>query len=398
MAEKPIVSVIECNEYDLVKVKDSLKKGFQKLGGINKFIKENEKVLIKPNVLGPFPPEKNVTAHPVVVQALIQLVKEINAKPFVAESAGAMEDFGTTKALDKAGILELEAKERIPVKPFEETGYKKIRINGRKLNEFFIPNDVIKSNKIISVPKLKTHANTLYTGAIKNSFGFVPLKYRKKAHSFKKTEEFSEALVDIFSVRTPDLIVMDAIESMEGEGPVGGKKANTNLLLLSNDAVALDSTAIDLIGFSEKEVHHVRIAGERGLGEKDLNKINLLIPKNLKKFSFSKPSTVIYEGRIPSPLRRIAIEMITPKPQINRNKCISCLNCVKHCPVKAIKDSGKTPSINRNECIECYCCMEVCSSNAITPKRSLAAETASKILKLIRRREKIINKKQHNCN
>ena len=103
---------------------------------------------------------------------------------------------------------------------------------------------------IVSVPKLKTHGLTQYTGAIKNMMGTIPGNGKKNVHLIApKADGFAKALVDIFQMSPPHLIVMDAIVGMGGNGPNAGQPRKVGLILASRDSVAMDAVASSIIGF-----------------------------------------------------------------------------------------------------------------------------------------------------
>lgn len=79
---------------------------------------------------------------------------------------------------------------------------------------------IIEADKIINVPKIKTHVMTIYTGAVKNLFGIVPGNYKAQYHlKFGDIRDFSDMLIDLCQFAKPVLTVMDAVIGMEGYGP-----------------------------------------------------------------------------------------------------------------------------------------------------------------------------------
>ncbi len=159
---KPIVSVAKCKSYDFSKVKKAIVKSLAPFGGIKAFVKPQQGVLVKPNVLGAFAPEEAVTTHPAILKAVLQIVKEAKARPFVAESCGIGIDASTTRAFAKSGIKAVAEEEKVKCFPLETKGYRKVK-SGK--SEFFVSKAFLDVDVVISLPKLKTHALTLYTGA-----------------------------------------------------------------------------------------------------------------------------------------------------------------------------------------------------------------------------------------
>ena len=137
------------------------------IGGTSSFIKPGDKVLIKPNMLQGKSPEEAITTHPVVVEAIVNMVKDAGAFPFIGDSPGdparGMESFW-----DITGFSNVAERTGAKLVNFEKTGsYKEIRNN----IEYRIAKKVIDADLIINVPKIKTHGLTIFTSAIKNMYG-----------------------------------------------------------------------------------------------------------------------------------------------------------------------------------------------------------------------------------
>jgi len=190
---------------------------------------------------------------------------------------------------------------------------------------------------------------------------------------------------------------MDAVVSMAGDGPAAGEPVAAGLLLASRDAVSLDAVAGEIVGFKPGEVAGTRIAGEQGLGEADLTKIEIKGEKlvGVRIEGFSKP-TIGIRNKILDWLPGIFLKhlmegMTMGRPVIDSRACSTCYACVAACPAAAMSHApGKSPVINYRKCIECYCCQELCPDNAICLKMptfirlvKLAEAAAKKIFRLL---------------
>lgn len=172
------VSLIKCSSYEEDEVSFAAARSVELIGGIAKFIKPGQTVLIKPNMLGSHPPEKGVTTHPSVVKAVIKLVQNIGAHPIVGDSPGfdneqkAFEVCGFKKVCDETGAKFADFKETAELKvPF-----------GRRFKSFTVAKAVIEADVIINLPKLKTHTLTGITAATKNTFGCIPGLLKSEWH------------------------------------------------------------------------------------------------------------------------------------------------------------------------------------------------------------------------
>ncbi|MFB3813627.1 MAG: DUF362 domain-containing protein [Terriglobales bacterium] len=125
-----------------------------------------------------------------------------------------------------------------------------------------LPRMILEADAFITVPVLKTHALTHFTGSLKNQWGCVP-NYLDRIHNHTHIHELLPELHRIFK---PKMSLMDGILTMEGRGPVAGNTRKLDLILASRDGVALDTTAMRLVGLDPSRCRHVMLAGERRLG------------------------------------------------------------------------------------------------------------------------------------
>ncbi|OGS20334.1 MAG: hypothetical protein A2252_07875 [Elusimicrobia bacterium RIFOXYA2_FULL_39_19] len=372
------VSIIKCTDYNKDRVYSAVKQSVDYLGGIEKYIKKGERVLIKPNLLSMKTPDKAVTTHPEVLRAVIRLVKEAGATPFVGDSPGGkMTGYsGSFRKLanpdqywQETGMKAVCGEEGAEIVSFETGGSEVFELKNRKhVKTLRLSKTALSFDSIIDVPKLKTHGMVLFTGAIKNLFGCVSgltkAEYHKQA---VHPEAFSRMLVDIFSIVKPKLGIFDAVEAMDGNGPSSGRVKKVGVILASADCVALDTVGSMVLGFkSAKEISAIRLAGEQGLGESDISKIEIEGEKleSVVQKDFIKPSNAALRNM--SPIVGVLLnKFFWVYPKINEAKCAVCRVCVDNCPVKAINIKTKYPSVDRKKCIKCMCCHELCTYDAI---------------------------------
>ncbi|HGJ67295.1 TPA: DUF362 domain-containing protein, partial [bacterium] len=244
-----------------------------------------------------------------------------------------------------------------------------INLNSKYAEKVVISKTVIDVDILISIPKFKTHSLTQITGAIKNSFGFLIGGDKGRIHAVTGNyENFLEAILDIYLIRKPDLVIMDAVIGMEGNGPSSGPLRHIGKIIASDDGVAIDSVMAFMMGKSPDKIKMLKMAKERKIGEIDISKIEII--GDLKPIKgFKMPSTFLsqFAGRIYN--NHFARSLVWSKPIIKKDKCKNCGICAKNCPVKAMATDGKIPSINRKACIRCYCCQELCPNDAIELRR-----------------------------
>jgi uncharacterized protein (DUF362 family)/Pyruvate/2-oxoacid:ferredoxin oxidoreductase delta subunit len=373
--KKSKVAIVRCSGYEDADVGRAISKGIELLGGISSFVKPNEVIVLKPNVLIGSDPAKCVTTHPAVFKAVARLLIEAGVDCRYGDSSGFGKcEFNMKRAKLKQMADELGAK----LADFD---------NGRTINtpgsiltkKFTVANGVLDTDGLISLPKLKTHGLFRFTGAVKNQFGCIPGIHKAQFHlKLPDPYDFATMLVDLNLYIKPRLYIMDGIIAMEGNGPRTGKPRKLNVLLFSNDPVALDSVACKIININPEFVLTCP-AGEKGkLGTYQLESIDIigdqLEPFIVQDFDIVRKIPMQSKGGI---LRKFFKSQICPKPVIDKTKCSNCGTCEEMCPAqpKAIFRDGSTdpsfPIYNYNQCLRCFCCQELCPEGAITIKTPL---------------------------
>ena len=365
------ISIVKCKTYNADELAASVRKSLDLIGGISKFVKSNQKVLIKPNLLSATTPDTGIDTHPEFIRAVIKLVKEPGARILLGDSPSV---WGSPQEVDavyeESGMKKLAADEKIELVKFKRSRIK----SGYPLTTWIDDCDCI-----ISLPKFKTHDLMVLTGAIKNLFGLVPGLYKMELHKRAlSARELAGVLADIYSISRPTLSIVDAIIAMEGDGPAsGGTLRNLGLILAGSDAVALDSAMATIMGLSPTDIFSTKVAAERGLGNADFNKIDVLGQRieDLVAADFKLPQTSVL-NKIPRPFLNLGKSLLRFRMRIDDAKYTTCGLCVKACPVSAITiREGKT-KINNNKCVLCMCCKEVCPQGAVSIKKSLVARIA----------------------
>jgi uncharacterized protein (DUF362 family)/Pyruvate/2-oxoacid:ferredoxin oxidoreductase delta subunit len=363
----------------IAKVKESIyqttKEVIDLLGGIEEYVSAKERVLIKPNLCTKRRSDSGATTDKRVIEALVKIVKEVGANPALMESAIYPND--TEEIFDFLGYKSLG----VPIFNVDKVEWREVKIpNYDKLSHIGLPKEFFQYDKIINVPKLKTHIQTTVSLGMKNLKGFIPGKQKHLTHLVG----LDSAIVDLNKLIKSDLIVVDGIVGMEGMmGPTWGSPVKLGLMIAGDNVVATDAVCCRLMGINPKEVKHLALASRVGLGPIDLNKIELFgepIDKVSRKFAYPKHSTLyskvgngILRGMhlIRNPIARlIGRQTVTKKIprkeiRVDLNKCNLCELCQKACPKGAIKVTDRV-LIDKSECILCCCCIEACNQGAIS--------------------------------
>lgn len=140
--------------------------------------------------------------------------------------------------------------------------------------EILIPK-IFKGSNILHLPTVKTHGHTTTTGAMKNAFGGLIPKYRHHAHL-----KIHEVLVDLLAIQKEIhkgiFAVMDGCICGNGAGPRTMEPFIGNIILASDDQVAIDAVASKMMGFDPLKIDYIKLAHDRSLGMGDIDQIDIV--------------------------------------------------------------------------------------------------------------------------
>ncbi|MCX8081810.1 MAG: DUF362 domain-containing protein [bacterium] len=361
MKEKVVVA--RCASYEKSVVEKAINKIFSVLN-----IQSPDKVLFKPNMLSARTPEEGVTTHPVVLEISVNLCK--SPKKIIGDSPASVNK-PVELYWEKCGYKNVSQNTGVPLVKFSNSIMIELQVSGKK--EKVPVTDYLKEYRIFNLPKLKTHGLTVITAALKNLYGLIPGFHKSVLHSkFISPVEFSEFLISYYQVIKPYVFfnLIDAIISMEGEGPSAGNLIHTGYLIGGRDAVAIDMICCELTGLKVEDVPYLRIYKER-YGLPDIEVIGD-IPLSTKKFNIpGRKRNKIFSSKVLKPVLCLLAKYFKAIPVINPSVCKKCYACREVCPVKAISENLK---FDRKKCINCLCCFEVCPYKAINIKKSLIAK------------------------
>ena len=350
---KSKVSIVRCEDYSLENIRRAIKQTLENLGGLGSFIKPHQKVLVKPNLLSAKDPSRAITTHPSIVQVTVEEIKKLKAIPVVGDSPGGA-DRGVKRVWDNTKMSEAAKNTKTELVKFEGGGVCKAQTSKGKI--YYISKHAVKADAIISLAKMKTHVLTLFTGAIKNMFGLIPGFRKGEYHKqLPRPKDFSQMLVDVFSLAQPKLNIVDAVVCMDGDGPSSGNPKYLGLILASRDAVALDKVCAGIFGFKENEIDTTNIAEERGLGTADFSKIEI-VGEKLSDIVF--PKFDLPSNRFLKIIPKFMVKLLEPyvwvRPNIKEELCTNCNICVENCPMKVIQKDPRRPTFNYKNCINCF--------------------------------------------
>jgi uncharacterized protein (DUF362 family) len=224
-------------------------------------------VVVKPNLCTTVPGKiemSNTAAD--LTRAVCEVLLTRTRRVILGESDNLRQK--AQEAFEATGYVPMAKKLGVRIVNFSEDSW--ARVEDSPIGGLELPKTLLEADVFITLPVLKTHALTYFTGALKNQWGCLP-QYNRILHH----KNLDEALVYLQRRLRPALTLMDGIVGMEGRGPVNGKPRRLDLILASRDAVALDATAMRLVGLDTSLCRHLTLAGKEGLGVTDENRITV---------------------------------------------------------------------------------------------------------------------------
>lgn len=315
---KPIVSIVKCTELpgnttfmngkfqrmqeDLEIIKKAVKDAVEMaVGSVDDIVKEGQTVLIKPNIAFLAPPESFAVVDPRMIEAVVWYFKThskakevwIGENPSLGMHVGrarpALETAGMTAAAISGGADKIIY--------FDEEPLVDVEIPGAtffKHAEVFKP--FLDADVVINLPKMKVHLAGTVTLGLKNWNGIVPNVHPSGQQQGVHRIDLGQKMADMYRIRKADLTIIDALIGMEGQGPHAGTPVEMNLVIAGTDTVAVDAVSASIMGFEPMEVPAIRCAGTDGLGEMDLNRIDIVgEPLNRVRRFFNVPMAILWE-------------------------------------------------------------------------------------------------------
>ncbi len=324
-----------------------------------------KRVLIKPNVLRASEAREGIVTHPAVLRAVVEKVEAMGpASIVVGDNPGLFSYGANEESFRTTGLMEAAQGY------YQNIGNDSLQVafNFRFMPAVSISRIVLEADVVISLPKFKTHGLTVLTGAIKNSYGFLPGAQKARLHQAAGSPAFfHDLVVEVFRLRVPDFFLMDAVVGMEGNGPASPDLREVGLILASDNAVALDAVMARMMGCDPALLRFLQKAKEMGLGDYDLGQIEVL--GELKQLPGWKLPPLGGEAMLRNEaIQSMICQKALLKPQADPVRCTGCGTCLEQCPVSALSLEDGLPRADADTCITCFCCQEICPEKAITLK------------------------------
>jgi len=279
----PIVRSISAREtepLDLIQIQGevapAVAKAFEVLGGIERFVQPGDLVLLKPNVSFPNLPKWGGTTNPELVKAVAQAVLNAGAKRVIVtdhtmgDSAACFKRTGL-----EATFADLAEVKLLPIQ--NENLFQEVAVtNGQALKTVKLAKLLERANVVINLPCAKSHVATEVSFGLKNLMGLIwDRKY------FHDNTDLHVAIGELATVIRPHLTILDATRVLVTNGPTGpGKMQELGIILVGTDPLAVDALAVTLANWNNRSlpaqsIKHLNHAANLGVGEIDLDKLNI---------------------------------------------------------------------------------------------------------------------------
>lgn len=222
---------------------------------------KDKTVLLKPNLVGP-DPLGVMNTHPVVIAATRESFLRLGASQVFVGDGPAM-DRDTEAVIESVRLSEYIgplARTFVDLN-VDEVERVQLRTRASRLKELYLPKTALGADFLVSMPKLKTHHWAGVTLSLKNMFGIVPGSCYGWPKNVLHWAGIDRAILDINAAAWPDFAIVDGITGMEGNGPIQGTSKAAGVLVLGDDAVAVDATCCRVMGLAPGRVRYLARAG-----------------------------------------------------------------------------------------------------------------------------------------
>lgn len=264
----PVLAVVSGKDYRLL-----VTKAVETAGGIEKFVKSGDTVVIKPNIGWDRTPEQAANTHPLVVRMLAELALDAGA--------GKVQVFDHTcnekrRCYNNSGIIDELMKvgdRKIKWEHIDRRKFVPIDIDkGKSLKRWEIYKDALAADCYINVPVAKHHGLSRLSLGLKNSMGVIGGN-RGRLH-----QNIGQDLADLATAIQPKLTVIDATRILLRNGPQGGRIEDVRVMdtvIATSDPVAADAYATTLFDMEPEAIASTVAAYKMGLGEMDLARMEI---------------------------------------------------------------------------------------------------------------------------
>lgn len=270
MNKKYKVSVVKRNGKS---VQETIRKAVDLIGGLERFVKPGQKVLLKPNYTGLLIPGEGGVTSLEVQEGVILLLQELGVTDITIGDGCGTVHIGTTKIFQETGVKAMA--DRLGVKTMDlnlDRMVEKRDPRFREIDKVRVASTMYDVDLVINLPVIKTHAMTNATCASKNLKGAIAPAEKRRFHNIL----LHQAIADMLCVMPPVLTIVDGLVAQEGLGPAEGTPVALDMIMAGENTLAVDGVALDIMCMPLEDVQHLKLAQDMGLGSCLLDDIEVL--------------------------------------------------------------------------------------------------------------------------
>ncbi len=236
--------------YDAAELRGKLEAGLSAIGADPR----GRTAVIKPNLVNQFGAKSGTTTHPDVVEAVYWMLRDRGFSE-ITIADGPSINRPVDEVFETSGMRALSERLGTPLVDLNQAPRRNVPW---RYGELPLPDVILDADCYVNVPKMKTHVRCGVTLSLKNQQGICD--YDEKRNNHKRGVD--EPLGELGKILKPNLIVLDGVEGMEGNGPTHGNRNAPGTFAVGNDPVEFDTVLAQVMGFTVDEVPMIAYATE----------------------------------------------------------------------------------------------------------------------------------------
>ena len=245
------------------------------LGGMERYVKAGQRVLINPNAGFPNPAHMATTTDPAAIEPVIEMCREAGAREILVADYPVRDP---ELCFERSGIGDLARLPGAQVSPLTaRSPYTTTTIPGAvEVTEVDLATAVGRADVLIAMPIAKSHSSAGVSFAMKGNMGLIQAR-----GPFHSRYDLHQAVADLAKLVTPTLVITDAQRALVTRGPGGpGRVETPDAIIAGTNAASVDAYTVGIAqwynrAFTPDQVRHIKLAGEQGIGEIDLARLTV---------------------------------------------------------------------------------------------------------------------------
>ena len=267
-AALPEVVVVQGDGPNATDPRALVRRAFDELGGVGRFILRNDVVVLKPNIAWDRTPEQAANTNPEMVAEVVKQCLQAGAKKVIVTDVSCND---AERCFHRSGIAAAARGEGAEVILPDASLFREVNLGGEVLQNWQVFGPFLEADKVINLPIAKQHDLTGATLGFKNWYGILGGE-RNRLH-----QQIHQSLVDLAAFMLPTLTLMDCYRVLLRNGPTGGNLEDVALhrtLVAGTDPVAVDAYVAKAYWNIEPDaLPYLHLAERQGLGRADFSQV-----------------------------------------------------------------------------------------------------------------------------